>query len=166
MLLRRCVMWMTALAITACVAPVPHVAATMDDGGSTGCGTRQCTDLLRVSLIASAGVFDGGSYALAWSVDGVDDGCGFVLSGDAASCGGDPPCVLDGDCPAEFGFTVPPHSVLVDIEPAPTQFSMTVLRDGEVIAESSFAPQYDTYFPNGADCEPSCRLGAASIDVP
>ncbi|MBX7084334.1 MAG: hypothetical protein K1X88_34325 [Nannocystaceae bacterium] len=137
-----------------------------DDGGSSGCGMLVCEDRLRVSLVAAAGVFDGGAYTLAWTVDGVEDGCGFVLSGDAMACDGDPPCVLEGDCEAEFGLVAQPQFVLVDVTPAPHAFSLAVLRDDAVLTQTSFVPHYDTVYPNGPDCLGSCRVAAAAIDVP
>lgn len=157
--------WALAAAL-GCGTEAPTTAADDDDGGSSGCGMLACEDRLRISLVAAAGVFDGGAYTLAWAVDGVEDGCGFVLSGDATACDGDPPCTLEGDCNAEFGLAALPHFVLVDVVPAPQQFSLAVLRDGSVIAQTSFAPQYDIVYPNGPDCPGSCRVAAAALDVP
>jgi len=125
-----------------------------------------CNDELLVSLVAEGQVLTPGSYAIGWSIDGVDDDCSFVIAADADACGGDPPCAPSNDCDADFGFSSMPQFVVLAIAAAPEQFEITVLRDGDVVLESGFSPQYEDYYPNGSACPPVCAQSAAELALP
>ncbi len=137
---------------------------TSSDSGA--CGMTSCTDQLLVSLVAEGQVLAGGAYAIGWSNDGVDDDCSFVIEGDAAACGGDPPCASANDCDADFGFSSAPQFVVLEIMAAPEMFEITVLRDGDVVLETGFSPQYEDFYPNGSECPPVCAQSAAELALP
>lgn len=162
--MRRFALVLAALAL-GCETPAP----ASDESSSSGpveCGMTSCTDQLLVSLVAEGQVLGGGAYAVGWSLDGVDDDCSFTIGGDAEQCDGDPPCAIGSDCHADFGFASVPQFVALAIEGAPELFEITVLRDGDVVLEDGFAPQYEDFHPNGEDCPPTCARGSASLDLP
>jgi hypothetical protein len=162
--MRRVLPVSVALA-AACSEPLvdPPVYADSTDGE---CGMLSCDDELQISLVALGGVFTGGDYDVAVSVDDDVTSCGFVLSGDSSDCGGDPPCVLVNDCAADFGFAVRPHFVLLRVQPAADVVQIGIARDEASLLEETLAPDYQDYWPNGSDCAPMCRIASASIDVP
>ena len=161
----RALPWV-ALAFFACSEPAVDLA---DDEVTTDaeCGELGCDDELLVSLVALAGVFDGGQYTVAAKIDGgYTESCRFSLASEASDCGGDPPCVLENDCDAEFGFSVAPHFVLVRVHPAADLVQLGVARDSSTLVDVTLAPEYDDYWPNGNGCEPVCKTASASVDVP
>lgn len=125
-----------------------------------------CRDPLQLSLVATGGVFVGGSYAVVIELDDDIQSCSFALSGEASDCSDDPPCVLDNDCDAQFGFAVLPHFVLLGVEPAAELVRLGVARDTTNLVDVTLSPEYQDYFPNGSDCQPVCKTASASIDVP
>ena len=153
------------LAAAACNEPLvdPPVYSDSTDGE---CGTLSCDDELQISLVALGGVFTGGEYRVVTAVADELDECGFVLSGEASDCGGDPPCVLTNDCTAEFGFAVLPHFVLLRVQPAAEVVQLGIVRGSSSLVDVTLAPEYDEYWPNGSDCAPMCMIASASVDVP
>lgn len=145
----------------------PHVDLRADEVTTAAeCGELGCNDELLVSLVALGGVFEGGRYTVAAKIDGLTESCGFAVSGEASDCAGDPPCALDNDCDAEFGFTVLPHFVLLRVRPAADLVQLGIARDTSTLVDITLAPEYDDYWPNGSDCEPVCKTASASVDVP
>jgi hypothetical protein len=134
--------------------------------GAAMCGMTNCIDEVLLSLVAQGNVLTGGSYAIGWSLDGVDDDCSFTIAGTSDECGGDPPCALDNDCAADFDFASMPQFVSLAITGAPHLFEITVIRDGDVVLEDGFAPQYEDFHPNGSDCPPVCARSSATLDLP
>lgn len=133
---------------------------------SDACSMLGCDDELQISLVALAGVFDGGEYSVATEVDGVTESCNFTLSGESDACFGDPPCAVANDCDAEFGFAVMPHFVLLHVPGAGEVVRLGVARDSSTLVDLTFAPEYDDYWPNGSDCPPMCKVASAAVDVP
>lgn len=111
-------------------------------------------------------MFDGGEYSVATEVDGVTESCRFALSGEADACFGDPPCAVENDCDAEFGFAVMPHFVLLHVPGAGETVRLGVARDTSTLVDVTLVPEYDDYWPNGSDCPPMCKVASASVDVP
>ena len=161
----RAPLWVALACCAACSEPAVDLAA--DEVTTDGeCGELQCSDELQVSLVALAGVIDCGEYTVAAKIDGFTESCGFALSGEASDCDGDPPCVLENDCEAEFGFAVTPHFVLLRVHPAADVVELGVARGTATLVDVTLAPEYDDYWPNGSDCEPVCKIASASVDVP
>lgn len=52
---------------------------------------------------------------------------------------------------------------LIQIEDSPAQVHLVITRDNIVVADQSFAPQYNTSQPNGPQCGPVCH--SASVNV-
>lgn len=49
----------------------------------------------------------------------------------------------------------------------PNAFSVSVLREGQEVANYHEAPvQYSTYYPNGEDCAPECKRTQVDLMVP
>jgi hypothetical protein len=165
MMRMRALPWVAFACLAACSEPDVELAD--EDVTTDGeCGELQCSDELLVSLVALAGVFDGGEYTVAAKIDGVTESCGFSLGGEASECSGDAPCVLENDCNAEFGFSVAPHFVLLRVRPAADLVQLGIARDTSTLVDITLAPEYDDYWPNGSDCEPVCKTASASVDVP
>lgn len=153
--------------VVACAGDPSSSDDTAADSGPGECGTVSCHDSVRISLVAAADVLTGGLYHVAWSLDGVDQDCSFEILGGPGACDdGDPLCAGTNECGAELNFGTLPQSIALDIVGAPQLFELTVLRDGEVLIETGFAPQYQDVHPNGEDCPPVCRQAAAGIDLP
>jgi hypothetical protein len=157
--------WLALAFAAACSEPAVDSAAheVTSDGE---CSEIGCDDELLVSLVALAGVFDGGEYTVAAKIDGFTESCRFSLTGEANDCGGDPPCVLENDCDAEFGFAVTPHFVLLRVRPVGEIVQLGIARDTSTLVDVTLVPEYDEYWPNGSDCEPVCQVASASVDVP
>jgi hypothetical protein len=155
-------------ALAACSACADAPAADGDEGssGPAKCGMTSCLDHVHVAVVAEGGLFAGGSYAIAWSLDGVDDDCGFTVATTAQACDGDPPCAQADDCDADFGLASQPQFFALDIVGAPELLELTVLRDNVVVLQTGFAPSYEDVHPNGEDCPPTCAQASASVDLP
>jgi hypothetical protein len=45
----------------------------------------------------------------------------------------------------------------------PSEFTVRVKRDGNLVAEQAFEPTYETYWPNGPSCGTSCQQAEAEF---
>ena len=155
------------MALIACVlgcAPAPE-AEQEEMVADTECGEASCHSGLQIALVSN--VFIPGAYVLATVSDGVEEVCRFAVGGVEDGCDADGPCLLADDCGVLPSFTLPPHSVLVQVGPdAPKVVDVVVLRGGTEIAAATFAPEYQTYAPAGPGCEPVCEIASAQLDLP
>lgn len=113
-----------------------------------GCGLS-CTQMRSPSVaeIGIEGDQPPGLYELEVQGSGETEMCVLVLpsaEGDVVSCTDYASVVL-----AEDGGRV---EALVLTEFAPGSFVVEVLRDGELVAEASFVPDYEVDEPNGKGC--------------
>ena len=134
------------------------LTAALVGGVACACTNVYCWDSATVTVRRA----DGSPLALAVTVD---------LDGDKIDCAAPEPYA-----PGRSG---PPCHPRVDVtrrgdreqvidirESAPKRITVT-LRDGSrVVAEKTFAPDYESYRPNGFACEPTCRQWSDTWIVP
>ncbi len=61
---------------------------------------------------------------------------------------------------AESGYQL----MALYLHTTPSTISVEVSRAGEVLATGSFTPEYETFTPNGPECEPTCTQ--ATVELP
>lgn len=154
-----------ALLVAACSATEGGFARDSEVEGDGMCGDLQCSNGLRISLVAEGGVFTGGRYEVHTSADGTGRVCSFRIGAEPEQCFGDPPCVLEDECELVFNFSAVPHSVALVVGPDPDVVDVGIVRDGQTVGGQTLAPQYDDYAPNGDDCPPVCQVASGQVSV-
>ncbi|TVQ87237.1 MAG: hypothetical protein EA397_18130 [Deltaproteobacteria bacterium] len=48
---------------------------------------------------------------------------------------------------------------------AAREVSLRIERDGELLGEQTFEPSYETFQPNGPECEPTCRQAQHTLQL-
>ena len=107
-------------------------------------------------------IFNSTSCGMACTLIGCDSGLRVFLTGNVPT-GGRVSAAADGltprtvDCPANR-----PCSEMFFRDLTPARVSITVESGGSSITRT-FNPSYQTFQPNGKDCDPTCRI--ANIEV-
>jgi hypothetical protein len=143
------------LAAAGCLAPPPQ-----------GCTEIGCADGLTISLKKASGSWEPGMYSVEIDADGKKIACTtqIPLSGASpSSC--DDAAVLLGTSGSALPASEHGLSDLI-FHSAPKQVSVTVSRDGAMLATKDFTPTYQKSQPNGPDCEPICNQASDSLPVP
>ena len=161
---------MLALLVAACSAADGGFAQDSEIESDT-CGDLQCSNGLRISLVAEGGVFTGGRYEVHTSADGNGRVCAFRIGAEPEQCGGDPPCVVPvqghPECDLDFNFSAVPHSVALVVPGRPEVVELGIVRDGQAVGGQILAPEgaWHDYSPNGNDCPPVCQVASAEVPV-
>ncbi|EYF06739.1 Hypothetical protein CAP_1436 [Chondromyces apiculatus DSM 436] len=129
-----------------------------------GCETTECTEMGCVSsfavTFAHAGAWEAGSYRVTVTVDGgAPVACTVTLPLD---------CNAPSPCPNGTPFYIstegcaldPAQHVLGGVDfwgVTPASVAVSVHREGVLLGEGSYSPNYTTSQPNGPDCEPTCK---------
>lgn len=152
------------------------VAATM-----SGCVRKQCTEMgcvdsFSITTATADKSWAAGEYALELTVDGAVVPCAYTWTNTPQAGGGGvfvqcSPTVTvsvnpvttctearDGDAVSQSCTPVPGQfTQAITIHGTPARVDVVVRRDGTVVGERSFTPAYQTWYPNGEDCEPACQ---------
>lgn len=145
----------------ACVALI----AAGCNGGGDGCSEAGCDFPLFVTVFGESGSLVPSSVEVV-----------LVLDGDTLRCPPVDPTFGWSECVREDGTGgVEMGQFDSDGEPAlqiystiaPVSLTVSVLQGGQEVASYQKAPvQYSTYYPNGEDCEPQCRMAQVEMVVP
>ncbi len=129
----------------------------LDEGRS--CTAIGCADGFSITALANEGLPDG-DYELQLMLDGTAVTCAHPAL--VASPQGTGTCnasnvrsnlVIHNGGVAGTGA---PNGFLIDIVDTPSLVVLRVLHAGELIAEGSYEPAYQTFMPNGPECGPTC----------
>ena len=126
------------------------------------CTEIGCSDGLTIELNAREGAFTPGTYTVA-AVSDVDEACSFTIGG-ADDCAEGAGCVTESSCEAGFVLETGDDQV-VFLLGSPDSLTLTVDRDGEILLEETFAPEYVETQPNGKNCPPTCRNASAAFEL-
>ncbi len=71
---------------------------------------------------------------------------------------------------AESGCALPAEAhgfpeLLFDPKHRPARVELRVTRDGQLVGEKNFAPQFQRLQPNGPDCEPTCEFASEVVEL-
>lgn len=168
----------------------PLVAGLAAVAVASGCVMKQCTEIGcsdSFSIVAATADkrWAAGEYALALSVDGDEVSCAYTWSTTPPANGGTlfvqcgPTVTLSVEPETECKETTRGDAVSQSCTPIPGQFrqrltvqgtparvDVVLRRDGGVVGERSFTPQYQTYHPNGEGCGPACRGATQDWAIP
>ncbi len=128
-----------------------------------GCTDASCASSLTVELNKSS-AWEETNWQVTVKGDGSEIGtCQIELPGDSqgAEEACDHPLNLNLN---ESGGAI--ESVYVMLQPdvdVPTEYTVGVQRDGNLVVEQTFEPSYDTVRPNGPDCSPVCQQAEAEL---
>lgn len=168
----------------------PLVAGLAAIAVASRCTTKECTEIGcsdAFSIVAATAdkSWAAGEYALALSVDGNEVSCAYTwpttppANGGALSVQCSPAVTLSVEPETECKETTHGDAVSQSCTPIPGQFTqrltiqgtparvdVVLRRDGAVLGERSFTPQYQTWYPNGEDCGPACRGDTQDWAIP
>jgi len=131
-----------------------------------GCTEIGCANGLNISLQKTSGSWEPGMYSVEIDADGKKITCTtqIPLSGsNPSSC--DDAAVLLGVSGSALPASEHGLSDLI-FQSTPKQVSVTVSRDGAMLATKDLTPTYKKSQPNGPDCEPICNQASGSLAVP
>jgi hypothetical protein len=141
-----------------------------EEEGGMACTTIGCVDGFAVEFTPNAG-WPAGDYEFALVLDGDTTTCTGALP--LPACGtsaltctpasdrimiSESGCALAADAHGFAGFQINP--------PNPTAVNLTISRDGSVLVEQSWNPEYQTSQPNGPGCAPTCTSARDELTVP
>ena len=129
------------------------------------CTEVGCKDVL--SLIFDPPISSTGNYIFQFSYSNGSRLCEYHLSVDDKDFCGNDIFVIRKDINSQEAKTnfIKPISGM-EISMAPKTFTLNITRDGKRILMQSHSPIYSEYYPNGADCPPTCKSGQQRIQIP
>ncbi|AUX20343.1 hypothetical protein SOCEGT47_008110 [Sorangium cellulosum] len=166
------------------------VAGLAVTAAASGCATKQCTEMGCVnSFSILTGTADkswpAGEYTLELTVDGDAVSCAYRWTNTPQPGGGgvfvqcSPTVMVSVNPVTTCTETRDSDSVSQSCTPVPGQFTQGIAihgtparvdvvarRDGAVLGERSFTPEYKTSYPNGEGCPPACRGDAQRWELP
>ncbi|HBR68475.1 MAG TPA: hypothetical protein DEA55_03770 [Rhodospirillaceae bacterium] len=107
-----------------------------------------------------------GNYEFTFKLDGREVHCMGALPLKSCEVGPSVQCDGEGVQITESGCAMPPETHgfgSITFSEAPAAVDIRIVHEGNVLAERSISPAYETVRPNGPECEPSCR--SASEDL-
>lgn len=159
------------------------VLAVACGGGSTppsannpthgGAEPRACTEIgcdngLMLNFLADSG-WQPGNYRVVVDVDGQPVSCHGSLPLPACESGGGFQCDSPDVRLGESGCALPPEQQgLSDIHletTSATEVSVTIERDGQLMATTVLKPSFQRVQPNGPDCPPVCTTAAINLPL-
>ncbi|MGK4007340.1 hypothetical protein WMF31_32260 [Sorangium sp. So ce1036] len=156
----------------------------------SGCAAKQCTgmgcvDSFTIAAVTADKSWPAGEYTLELTVDGDEVSCAYGWTNTPQPGGGGvfvqcSPTVMvsvnpvttctetrDGDSVSQSCTPVPGQfTQLLAIHGTPARVDVVARRDGAVLGERSFTPEYRTSYPNGEGCAPACRGDAQHWELP
>ncbi len=147
-------------------------AASEDAVSSPGgkvCTQIGCLDGFRIAL-EPAGGMPAGAYTFAVEIDGALTTCEGSLPLAACEAGPSVTCSSDAVAIGESGCAMDPASqsfsdVIFQAPNNPEAVKLTISRDGAVIGEGEFSPEYRRVQPNGPECAPTCEQAEATLEL-
>jgi hypothetical protein len=156
----------------------------------SGCVTKECTEIgcadgFSIAAATADKSWAAGEYALELSVDGNAVSCAYSWTNTPQAGGGGmfvqcSPTVTvwiepvtrcmetsHGDAVSQSCTPISGQfTQRVTIDGTPDRVDVVVRRDGAVLGERSFTPEYKTSYPNGEGCGPACRGDAQEWELP
>ncbi|MGK3959436.1 hypothetical protein WMF01_02550 [Sorangium sp. So ce1667] len=149
------------------------------------CTEVGCDDSFSIITTTADKSWAAGEYALELSVDGDEVSCSYTWTNTPLPGGGGmfvqcSPTVMvsidtfgrctelsDGDSVSQSCTPIPGQFAQgITVQGTPARVDVVVRRDGELIAERSFTPEYQASYPNGEECGPECRGDAQDWELP
>lgn len=131
------------------------------------CTQIGCLDGFRIAIEPESGLA-AGAYVFAIEIDGEVTTCQGSLP--LGPCGLDPSVICSSDAVTvgESGCAMAPGDQGFGellFQGHPKRVKVTIQRDGEVLSDEEFAPQYRHLQPNGPACEPICEQAEAQLKL-
>ncbi|WP_437753566.1 hypothetical protein [Sorangium sp. So ce1389] len=149
------------------------------------CTEVGCDDSFSIITTTADKSWAEGEYALELSVDGDEVSCSYTWTNTPQAGGGgmfvqcSPSIIVsintfmqctetsDGDSVSQSCTPIPGKLAQgIKIQGTPARVDVVVRRDGAVVGERSFTPEYQTSYPNGEACGPECRGDAQDWELP
>ncbi|KYF78657.1 hypothetical protein BE17_08245 [Sorangium cellulosum] len=149
------------------------------------CSEVGCDDSFSIITTTADKSWAAGEYALELSVDGEQVSCSYTWTNMPQTGGGGmfvacSPTVTvsidtfrrctetsDGDSVSQSCTPIPGQLAQgIKIQGTPARVDVVVRRDGAVVGERSFTPEYQSSYPNGEACGPECRGDAQDWKLP
>lgn|SRR5690348_4162847 len=151
-----------------------------------GCTDMGCSDQLSGVITTPTGAWPAGSYVITITTERASHTCTLNLPEDYPDEGTDTylacePALANWRAPVfqqEVQCTeVSPttlscvpipdqYAVHWGIEGTPEAVTIQVERDGVVLADEDFSPEYEKFRPNGDGCSPVCRQAEVTVELP
>ncbi|XYH95022.1 hypothetical protein ACMHYB_45555 [Sorangium sp. So ce1128] len=149
------------------------------------CTEIGCSDGFSITAATADKSWAAGDYTLELAVDGDKVSCAYSWTNTPTVGGGglfvqcSPTVAVSIDAVTTCTDTRRGNSVSRSCTPVPGQFTQLLTirgtparvdvvarRDGALLGERSFTPEYRTSYPNGEGCEPACRGDAQDWELP
>lgn len=152
-----------------------------------GCTEMGCNDHLSGTIETADGTWSEGDYVITFTTEKGDHKCSMKLPDDFPSSGttANLPCEpgswggalleQDADCTEVFDD----NSVSQSCTPIPNKYTLRfgfagtpdmvaiqIERDGVVLADETYDPDYEENQPNGKGCPPVCRQAEVALSLP
>jgi hypothetical protein len=136
------------------------LAAPIDGCASThnSCAMIACSSSLRVDVISTGKPFAPGDYVVERTTAGktVSELC-TIRSDRSTGCGGVGEIAAMGTAPD--GMTL-----FLTWSDAPAQFTLKITFGTAMVVNRAFDVTYETYYPNGPSCEPTCKTAYRTVN--
>ena len=139
--------------------------------GGAACTEMGCMNSYTLFLEAPGTAFTAGNYSVTVTFDGVvADDCTVLISDNDAECG-TTPCILQNTCDTVDGVDNQLKELQITTAnwegELPTTVVLSLARDGEGLAERTFEPSYEDFYPNGEECDDvPCQTAVDRLTLP